>query len=193
LGKAAEDEGRTTDALVWYRKASAQHYPAAIERLKVLDAGVETAQPEASPPLKKPAPVDPRVTLFVGPAMRDGFVDIDSGVLDSIKDIKTELEGKRTVRVVIERDLAQVRLDVMSRGATSSAGGGAVAAPIGSTTFLIPIGTIGIATVLHVGSYEKQIVFQNCQAWRYCARLVAKDVEAWVEANRATLDESRSK
>jgi hypothetical protein len=59
---------------------------------------------------------------------------------------------------------------------------------LGLFTFLIPIGTIGIATVLRVGSYEKPIVVQNCQAWRHCARLVVKDVEAWIEANRSSFE-----
>ena len=137
--------------------------------------------------LKNPASSDSRVTVFVGPAARDGFVDIDRGVLDSIKDIKSELEGKKSVQVVTDKSQAQVTLEVLSRGATSSSGGGAVAAPIGTSTFVIPIGTIGLATVLRVGTYEKPIVFQNCQAWRYCARLVAKDVEAWIDANRGAL------
>jgi hypothetical protein len=70
---------------------------------------------------------------------------------------------------------------------TSTAGGGTAAMPIGASTFFIPIGTIGISTILHAGAYEKPIVFQNCQAWKHCASLVAKDVETWLEANAAAL------
>jgi hypothetical protein len=31
-----------------------------------------------------------RIPIFVGPNVRDGFVDVDQGVLDSIKDIQDE-------------------------------------------------------------------------------------------------------
>ncbi len=37
--------------------------------------------------------------------------------------------------------------------------------------------------VLHVGTYEKQIVFSDCETWRHCAQLVAKDIDTWLEAN----------
>jgi len=147
----------------------------------------------AQPPdkLKSALARDSRTTVFVGPLVRDGFVDVDRGVLDSIKDIKNELDGKKRVLVVADKVQAQVTVDVLSRGATSSGGGGAVAMPIGTMTFLIPIGTIGIATVLHAGSYEKPIVFQNCQGWRNCARLVAKDIEVWIAANGTSLDQGQ--
>jgi len=128
------------------------------------------------------------LTLYIGPQIRDGFVDVDRGVLDSIKDLKDELQGNKRFRVVQEREKARLVLEVLSRGATSTSGGGAVGMPIGTSTFVIPIGTIGIATLLHVGTYEKPIVFQNCGSWGHCAKLVARDLDAWIDANAATLD-----
>jgi hypothetical protein len=128
------------------------------------------------------------ITIFIGPQMRDGFVDVDKGVTDSIKDIKREIGGKKQLRLVAQKEQAQLVLEVASRGATSTSGGGAAAMPISGTTFLIPFGTIGISTLLRVGTYEKPIVFQNCGQWSYCARLIVKDIEAWLDANRATLE-----
>ena len=58
---------------------------------------------------------------------------------------------------------------------------------IGTSTFLIPLGTIGPATILHVGTYEKSIAFQNRETWRHCAQLVAKDVDTWLEANASAV------
>jgi hypothetical protein len=127
------------------------------------------------------------IPIFIGPQVRDGFVEIDRGVLDSIKDIQNELRGRRGIQIVADKERAQVVLEVVSRGATSTSGGGAVGVPIGTSTFMLPLGTIGIATVLKVGTYEKPIVLQNCETWRRCARFVAQDVETWVEANAATL------
>ena len=134
----------------------------------------------------KDPPVVP-IPVFVGPQVRDGFIDIDRGVLDSIKDIQYQLRGRKHIQIVTERDRARVVLEVVSRGATSTAGGGGAAVPIGTSTFVIPFGTIGIATVLKVGAYEKPIVLQNCDNWTRCARFVAQDVDTWIEANATTL------
>ena len=129
----------------------------------------------------------PKVSIYVGPQTRDGFIDVDKGVIDTIKDIKNELLDKKQFQVVAKKEEATLILEVLSRGATSSYGGGAATMPIGTTMFTIPIGTIGLATMLHVGEYEKPFVFENCGTWRHCARLIADDIETWVDANRAAL------
>jgi hypothetical protein len=151
------------------------------------------AQTSADPEVQRSSP--PRgfrgqtdVTIFVGPQTREGFVEVDKGVRDSIKDLKGEFRGKTRFRVVETREDARLVLEVVGRGMTSTDGGGAVGTRVGASTFVTPIGTIGIDTVLRVGAYEKPIVFQNCGGWRHCARLVAKDVETWVEANSSTLE-----
>ena len=50
-------------------------------------------QNQSAAPLGKQSAPSPetKVSIFVGPQTRDGFVDIDRGVLDSIKDLKAEL------------------------------------------------------------------------------------------------------
>ena len=48
------------------------------------------------------------VTIFVGPQTRNGFVDVDKGVLESIKRVASELRGKRGLRVVATKDEAQI-------------------------------------------------------------------------------------
>lgn len=69
------------------------------------------------------------IPIFVGPQTREGFVDVDKGVLDSIKDLKGELRGKTRFRVVETREDARLVLEVVSRGKTSTNGGGAVGMP----------------------------------------------------------------
>jgi hypothetical protein len=162
-------------------------YNAAVKAQKQRATPSRSAVPVSpSPALERPRPPS-SIAIFVGPQTRDGFVDVDSGVLDSIKDLETELRGKPRFHIAANKEAAQIVLEVISRGATSASGGGAVAMPIGTSTFFIPVGTIGMATLLHVGTYEKPIVFQNCGSWRYCARLVVKDLEAWTAANAAAI------
>lgn len=133
-------------------------------------------------------PLETPLSIFIGPQTRDGFVDVDRGVLDSIKDIKDELRGKKRLRMVADKDRADLILEVVSRGATSTTGGGTAAIPIGAITMYAPVATIGLTTLLRVGTYEKPIASPNCGKWRLCARFVVKDLEAWVEANAAAIE-----
>ena len=56
---------------------------------------------------------DPAVTIYVGPQTRDGFVDIDQGIVDSIRDIKNELRHSRLFRVVETADGSTITLTVV--------------------------------------------------------------------------------
>ena len=75
----------------------------------------------------------PPLTLYVGPQVKDGFVDIDAGVVDSIADIKGQLAGTG-LRLVASEAEATVKLYVLSRerfaaGDSFSTGTGVAVAP----------------------------------------------------------------
>lgn len=46
--------------------------------------------------VQKPA----AVPIYVGPQVRDGFIDVDRGVLDSIDDVVRELRKDKRLRIV---------------------------------------------------------------------------------------------
>jgi len=87
-----------------------------------------------NPPVPAPKPTSEKISIFVGPQTRDGFVDIDHGVLDSINDLKAELGSDKRLQLVGEKAHARLVLEVLSRGATSTNGGGAMALPIGAAS-----------------------------------------------------------
>jgi hypothetical protein len=128
-----------------------------------------------------------KVTIFVSPPTRDGYIDTDKGIRDSIKDLKDQLRGSRRLQLVQTKESAQLVLEVVGRGRTSNGGGGAAAVPLGNSTFFLPLETIGLTTVLRVGDYDKPLIFDKCGEWTHCAQLVVKDVEAWVEENADAL------
>ena len=76
------------------------------------------AQPWVKGPVQAPTPTPEKISIFVGPQVRDGFVDIDRGVLDSINDLKAELGSDKRLQLGDDRDQARVVLEVLSRGAT---------------------------------------------------------------------------
>jgi hypothetical protein len=85
-------------------------------------------------------PPEKSLSIFVDPQTRDGFIDVDRGVLDSLNDIKSELRTKTRFRVVADKDQADLILEAISRGATSTNGGGTAAIPIGAITMYAPVG-----------------------------------------------------
>lgn len=150
----------------------------------------------------------PPISVFVGPHTRDGFVDVDAGVVDSIRDIQNELKRSRRFTVAPTADRATITLIVLGRRISGNAGavgittggstfgGGTIAGvpqPTYSTpgvTTMVPIDRRAIDVLLRFRAYEKPIVSEDesgSGVWRAAAQRVVKDVTAWVDANRAAL------
>jgi hypothetical protein len=140
------------------------------------------------------------VTIFVGPMVRDGFVDADQGVLDSIKDLQAELRKNGAFSVVADQAAASLRLYVVSRtkaatGASSQIGT-ATGTATGSqaqgtgTSFTIPVDVQRLETLLRVGPYERTFTGESQTSWSRCASSVVKDLAVWLAANRERLAQS---
>src|SRR5262245_28622427 len=82
----------------------------------------------------------PPVAVYVGQQVRDGFVDVDQGILDSIKDIQNQLVRDRTFRLAKTAADADFSLLVVSRG-SGAASGAAVgyAVPGTGMTAILPV------------------------------------------------------
>lgn len=128
-----------------------------------------------------------KIAIFIGPQARGGFVDVDSGVLDSIKDVQNAFHRASKFKVVPTTDKADILLFVVGRriaGQSSSVG-----LPLGPMTMFLPVKRLAIDTVLRVGAYEKALTSaaEDNDHWRASAQVVVKDVTAWVDANRSAL------
>jgi hypothetical protein len=62
-----------------------------------------------------------------------------------------------------------------------------------STTISISAKARHLAAVLRVGTYERPFVAEDnaYDTWGRCADLLAKDVSAWLTANRARIERDR--
>lgn len=147
------------------------------------------------------------VSIYVGPVTRDGFVDMDNGVQDSIRDIQKELRKSPIFSVVGTPAEARIVLAIVGRrvsgsggavGVTTSGttiGGGTIAGvqqptlTTPGTTVMVPMDRRAVESVLRVGTYEKSLVSEGADGagWGLAAKAVVKDVTAWVAANRAAL------
>jgi Sel1 repeat len=154
-----------------------------------------------------------KVSIFIGPQIRDGFVDVDSGVIDSIRDIQNELKRSAQFVVVDEAQKATIVLVVVGRRLSGNGGavgittpgttlGGGTIAGVQQPTFttpgvttMVPIDRHAIDTVLRVGTYERAITSEEPpygSGWASVARVVVKDVTAWLEANRFAAQKPRA-
>lgn len=154
------------------------------------------------------AVADARITIFIGPQAHDGFVDIDSGIAESIADITKEFERSKDFTVMKAPESAQLTLTVVRRIVPGTAGafglnlpgtviGGGTIAGVPQTaitapgpTIMIPWDRHAIESILRVGGgpYDKAIVSEDSSgSWRMTARVVVKDVTAWLAANRSAL------
>lgn len=124
-----------------------------------------------------------RIAVSVGPQTRGGFVDVDSGTIDSIKDIQDELRKSDAFTLVAKSDDAKIVLLVAGRRVITGGGGVAVGSVI------VPLNRRSIETVLKVGSYEKSTVSESDGGgtWRSAAKQVVKDLTVWADANRAQI------
>lgn len=132
--------------------------------------------------------VPPPVTIYVGPALRDGFVDVDRGVLDSIEDVKKEIGKDRArFRLLTSRGEATLVLTVTSREIGGPNGG--VGSQAGGVTVLTAIPSVVLRATLSVGAYSKSLVRtdEGAMTWGHAATLIVRDVAAWVDANRTRL------
>lgn len=131
-----------------------------------------------------------RVAIFVGPQIRDGFVDVDSGTISSIKEVQNEIRRSKLFSLVTAAADATIVLIVVGRGVPGSAGAIGFAIPgVPGSVLTSSIDKHAITTILRVGDYEKQLVSidESGGGWILAARQVVKDVTAWTDANRVTL------
>jgi hypothetical protein len=140
----------------------------------------------------------PRLTIFVGPQVREGFHEVDKVITDSIKDIEDELRRSGLFTIATSSERAELTLVVVARH-TSGTGQtvglispgenvAGVQQPGIQMSSLTPTTTIKgrvLETKLRVADYEKSFLSgDGSESWRYTARQVVKDVTAWVNANR---------
>jgi len=134
---------------------------------------------------------DSKLTIFVGPQVRDGFVDIDSGIRDSTNDIKQEFR-KVGITLAPNREDATIAVIVLARGlvpmgSIGSSSGIATNGSGSSFGFVLPNNVPTLTTILRVGQYERRTQSEGGD-WRTAARTVVQDTMAWLEANEKAME-----
>lgn len=139
------------------------------------------------------ASVDTRIVVYITAPERDGFVDTDKELTDSIRDLQNNIRNKRGLLVAKDRTSADVVLRVNNRGRASEATGGVVAVPLGNGAIAAPIHATYkfVETTLEAGTFKKDFNAAD-DGYGDCAEKIARQVNAWIEANHSTLMEHRA-
>ena len=137
---------------------------------------------------QKPRPLN----IYVGPQIREGFVDVDAGTLNSIVDLESEIYNFREFKLVDKTDDADLVLFVLGRGRVSEEllaiqeSGGSSGIAIGGIVSVLPDSKPTVRTLLKVGTYEKPLTGQS-GTWIGAAAEVVKDLRVWTKQNRDRL------
>ena len=137
------------------------------------------------------------VKIYVGPVVRDGFVDVDQAVLDSVKDLQLELRKNPAFKVVTAEADATLKLYVVLRATVPTGSNVESGTASGSTTgsnaqasgFSVstPIEAHKLETLQRVGTYERAFIGASVNTWKGSAGAVVKDLAVWVTANHDRL------
>ena len=128
-----------------------------------------------------------RPTVFIGPQVRDGFLDMDAGIRDSIQDLQARARDAGFQVVPLEADAVLV-LIVLGRG-NVPLGSVGTASTYQGTGFglVVPVQKNTLSTLLRVKDYERLAQTAADTSWRGLAEKVIDDLDAWWEANAATV------
>lgn len=145
---------------------------------------------------QRPGPV----FVYVSAPLKDGFVDTDSKIQDSVRDVQRRLAHMKEFKLADSRDKADLVLTVLMRGVGQERYGQRVTYSEQSGTYYrnaeltnTPIveQTLWVSAVIEVGTYRKEFVGTSRNipgvrwgTWTECAANLAKDLKSWAVANR---------
>ncbi len=128
-----------------------------------------------------------RIAIFVGAPTRNGFLESDSDVAESIKHLQGYFRGSKEFRLVDRPEDAAVVMHVLRRYIAGHAG--AVGVPIGNAAVFLSMPRRVLECTLRVKDYERTLtaVDEDTDTWKGAAKRAFKETRAWVEVNRALI------
>jgi|SRR6185295_1245099 len=133
--------------------------------------------------------LDKPIAIFVtSDGAANGFTDPNKGNQDTMKDLRGSLKGRKSIALVDTREAADIVLVVMSREKAQITAG-LLGDPARDVTVRIKFVYAGTETEMSASAQGGAMMSGG--AWGRAAGKVAKQVEQWIETNRAKLTEVR--
>jgi hypothetical protein len=149
-------------------------------------------------------PPTPKVSLYLAAPVKDGFVDTNKGIQDSIKDLRKRLGKDKRIVIVDNPSRADVVLTVVGRGVhyertgqtqvTTNYFDSESSTRVETTTQDVYSSGMWVKTVLSFGRMQREIsggYSNEPGGWGACATQIADDVRSWIAANTTRIVQLR--
>jgi len=148
----------------------------------------------------------PKISIHLTAPMKDGFVDTNKGIQDSIKDVRKRLAKDKHIIIVDDRSRADIVLTIVGRGihyektgrteVTTNFYDSETSTRTETTTQDTYSSGMWVTAVMQFGNFQKQIQAGSGNepgGWSQCATQIADDVKSWVAANATRVIRMRKK
>jgi hypothetical protein len=146
-----------------------------------------------------------KISIYLAAPMKDGFVDTNKGVEDSIKDIRKRLAKDKRIVIVDDPSRADLVLTVVARGihyertgqteVTTNYFDSESSTRVETTKQDIYSSGMWVKTVLTFGHMQMEInggYSNEPGGWGACATQIADDVRSWIAANAIRIVQLRT-
>ena len=155
--------------------------------------------------LLAPVPTQ-KISIYLAAPIKDGFVDTNKGIQDSIKDVRKRLVKDKRIAIVDDPNRADVVLTIVGRGihyertgrteVTTNFYDSETSSRTETTTQDVYSSGMWVSAVMQFGKVQKQINagFNNEPGgWGECATQIADDVKSWISANATRIVQLRNR
>jgi len=153
--------------------------------------------------LLAPQPTE-KISIYLAAPTKDGFVDTNKGIQDSIKDVRKRLAKDKRIAIVDDPARADVVLTIIGRGihyertgqteVTTNYYDSETSSRTEVTRQDIYSSGMWVTAVMQFGKFQKQInagYSNEPGGWGACATQIAEDVKSWIAANAARIVRQR--
>jgi hypothetical protein len=147
-----------------------------------------------------------KVSIYLAAPTKDGFVDTNKGIQDSIKDVRKRLVKDKRIAIVEEPERADVVLTIVGRGihyektgiteVTTNSYDSETSSRTETTTQDNYSSGMWVTAVMQFGKFQKQInagYNNEPGGWSECATQIADDVKSWIAANATRIVQQRNR
>jgi len=145
--------------------------------------------------------------VYVSAPLKDGFVDTNKDIQDSVKDVQHQLSRMKEFGLTENVELADLSITILTRGVGSETYGhrlnyteysGRYYTNAQLTSMPMVAQTLWLSVVMEIGTHRKEFTGTALNVpgvrwgrWTECATNLAKNVRVWAVANQQQIKQLR--
>lgn len=147
-----------------------------------------------------------KISIYLAAPTKDGFVDTNKSIQDSIKDVRKRLAKDKSIAIVDDPVRADIVLTIVGRGihyertgrteVTTNYYDSESSSRTETTTQDVYSSGMWVTAVMQFGTLQKQInagYSNEPGGWGECATQIADDVKSWIAANATRIVQLRNR